>query len=151
MSTDMSSADAVYLSWVSRETAGIIAGVEGGGDTYAISPEVAIRVLEARAMKAFTAFVEKIRGVPSVEHVVAEVSGTEITVTTCVSESKEKERFSIYDAEEQILDEHPDLDLDFQLLDRKGYPVEYAELGPHTYIEVIQRRPDRYDANWREI
>ena len=94
-------------------------------------------------MNAFDAFVAAVRDIPSVEQVRAQVAGTYIHLVTYMSESSLEQRYAVYDAQAAMYKQFPDLKLEFDVIDRRGYPVEDGELTG-KYIEVIRDLPDRY-------
>ncbi|NOZ27996.1 MAG: hypothetical protein GXP39_08090 [Chloroflexi bacterium] len=103
-----------------------------------------IRSLEA-AMEAFRAFVDMVRDIPSVEQVRAKFAGTYLHIVTYASGSTKEERRQIYRAELALADRYPDLHFEFDLIDRRGYPViDKEETG--KWIERIRSLPNTADA-----
>lgn len=101
---------------------------------------------EEMVMKAFNTFVTFIQAIPTVEQVRGQVAGTYLHLVIYMSESSLEERYKVYEAEMQLYEQFPDLRLEFDLIDRKGYPVEYSELTGKL-IEVIRELPDRVSAD----
>lgn len=112
------------------------------GDYATIS--VALRSLEEATVKAFQAFVDAVREVPTVEQVRAQTAGSYVHLVTYVSDSTLDQRYAIYEAQMKLYDLFPYLRLEFDLIDRKGYPVDGDELTGKL-IEVIRELPDRSD------
>ncbi len=92
-------------------------------------------------MTAVEAFVERIEAIPSVEQVRAKFAGTYLHIITYASQSTEEERYRIYDEELMLAQQWPDLQFEFDLLDRRGCSTsDYDE--PGKWIKRIRRLPD---------
>lgn len=102
---------------------------------------VAIRTLQEVVMQAFNTFVDAVREIPSVEQVRAQEAGTYLHLVVYMSDSTLKDRYAIYDAQGMLYDTFPDLRLEFDVIDRRGYPVETVELTG-KYVEIIRTLPD---------
>lgn len=98
-------------------------------------------------MDAFNAFVDAVTAIPSVEQVRGQVAGAYLHLVAYVSESSVEERFAVYAVEQQMYDRFPDLRLEFDLIDRKGYPVTAAGELTGKYVAVIRTLPDRADGD----
>lgn len=119
--------------------------VRGTAGQYATFPVESTRVQEM-VMDAFNAFVDAVTAIPSVEQVRGQVAGAYLHLVAYVSESSVEERFAVYAVEQQMYDRFPDLRLEFDLIDRKGYPVTAGELTG-KYVAVIRTLPDRADGD----
>lgn len=97
---------------------------------------------EGWVMKAFDALVKAVRDIPSVEQVRGQVAGSYLHLVTYMSESTLDQRYQVYDAQMRMYDRFPQLRLEFDVIDRKGYPVQHDELTGKL-IEVIRELPDR--------
>lgn len=105
---------------------------------------VAIETLQEMMMSAFNEFVAAVRDIPSVEQVRAQVAGTYIHLVTYLSESTLDQRYAVYDVQAEMYRKFPNLKLEFDVIDRRGYPVAGGELTG-KYVEVIRKLPDRFD------
>lgn len=105
---------------------------------------VAIESLQRLAMDAVYTFVAAVRDVPSVEQVRARFAGTYLHLITYASQSTESQRRQIYAAELDLARRYPDLQFEFDLLDRRGYPVQDQD-EPGKWVERIRRLPDLTD------
>lgn len=101
-------------------------------------------VLQEMVRDAFHSFVAAVRGIPSVEQVRAHVAGTYLHLVTYMSCSTEPERYAVYAAEIAVHDRYPHIQFEFDLIDRKGRPVQYGELTG-KFIEIIRDLPDQTD------
>ena len=130
---------ALGTSWTgvvhSRSTAG----------EYATFPVVS-NSLQEMVMQAFNTFVAAVRSIPTVEQVRGQVAGAYVHIVTYLSRSTLEERSAVYTAQMRLYDQFPDLRLEFDAIDREGYPVEGGELTG-KYVEVIRELPDRVDAD----
>lgn len=97
-------------------------------------------------MQAFNTFVAAVRSIPAVEQVRGQVAGAYVHIVTYLSQSTLEERAAVYTAQMHLYDQFPDLRLEFDAIDREGYPVEAGELTG-KYVEVIRELPDRVDAD----
>lgn len=101
-------------------------------------------ILQEMVMDAFNTFVDAVREIPSVEQVRAHVAGTYMHLVTYVSQSSEADRYAVYAAEIAVHDRFPHVQFEFDLIDRKGRPVQNGELAG-KFIEVIRDLPDSND------
>lgn len=92
-------------------------------------------------MQAFSIFVDAVREIPSVEQVRAQEAGTYLHLVVYMSDSSLEDRYAVYDAQGMLYDAYPDLRLEFDVIDRRGHPVEAVELTG-KYIEIIRTLPD---------
>jgi hypothetical protein len=76
-----------------------------------------------------------------VEQVRAYVAGTYIHLVTYLSHSTEEERFAVYDCDKVIHDRYLDLRFEFDLIDRRGYPMTPDEIKD-KHVAVIRQLPD---------
>lgn len=102
---------------------------------------VAIRTLQEVVMQAFNTFVDAVREIQSVEQVRAQEAGTYLHLVVYLSNSTLEERYAVYDAQGMLYDAYPDLRLEFDVIDRRGYPVETVDLTG-KYVEIIRTLPD---------
>ena len=102
---------------------------------------VAIRTLQEVVMQAFNTFVDAVRDIPTVEQVRAQEAGTYLHLVVYMSNSTLTDRYAVYDAQGKLYDAYPDLRLEFDVIDRRGYPVETVELTG-KYIEIIRTLSD---------
>ena len=112
------------------------------GNHVTLSVVSANALLQEVAMQALNAFVTAIRDIPTVEQVRAQTAGAYVHFATYMSESTMSQRYAVYEAEIGLYDQFPDLHLEFDLIDREGYPVERGELTG-KYVEIIRELPDR--------
>lgn len=112
---------------------------------YATFPVVS-NSLQEMIMQAFSTFVAAVRSIPTVEQVRGQVAGAYVHIVTYLSGSTLEERSAVYAAQMRLYDQFPDLRLEFDAIDREGYPVEGGELTG-KYVEVIRELPDRVDAD----
>lgn len=119
----------------SRSTAGAYATFTVGSNS-----------LQEMVMQAFNTFVAAVRSVPTVEQVRGQVAGAYVHIVTYLNQSTLEERAAVYAAQMHLYDQFPDLRLEFDAIDREGYPVEAGELTG-KYVEVIRELPDRVDAD----
>lgn len=110
-----------------------------------VTPDVAIRAIEKVTKQAFDEFVSIVRNIQSVEEVRGQTAGTYLHLVTYVSDSTEKERYGIYAAEKSIFAQYPHLRFEFDLVDRRGYPVEVAEIKD-KYAQAIRKLPNNPNA-----
>lgn len=116
------------------------------GNHVTLSVVSANALLQEVAMQALNAFVTAIRDIPTVEQVRAQTAGAYVHIVTYMSDSTLEQRYAVYDAQSQLYRQYPALRLEFDLIDREGYPVEHDELTGKT-IEIIRELPDRNDTN----
>lgn len=95
-------------------------------------------------MRVFQEFVVAVKDIPSVEQVRAQAGGTYLHFVTYTSESTKEDRYSIYQIEQNFYERYPTLDLEFDLVDRQGYPME-RDITIGKYIQTIRILPTRYD------
>jgi hypothetical protein len=100
--------------------------------------QAALDVLDQATAQAFYAYVELVKHIPSVEQVRAHVAGAYLHLFTYVSHSTEEERFAVYDCDKQFYDRYPDLRLEFDLIDRRGYPLSDGE-SQDKYVAIIRQ------------
>lgn len=81
-------------------------------------------------MQAFNTFVAAVRSVPTVEQVRGQVAGAYVHIVTYLNQSTLEERAAVYAAQMHLYDQFPDLRLEFDAIDREGYPVEAGESIP---------------------
>ena len=93
-------------------------------------------------MQAFDAFVDAVRTVPTVEQVRGQTAGAYVHMVTYMSESSLEERFAVYDVQKRMYDLFPQLRLEFDVIDRKGEPVDHDDLTGKL-VEVIRELQDR--------
>jgi hypothetical protein len=101
---------------------------------------------EVVVMKAFDAFVQAVRDIPTVEQVRAQPAGTYLHLVTYMSQSTEEQRFAVYTAELMVHDRFPELSLEFDLIDRDGYALPSGQLTGKL-VEPIRALPDTKDVN----
>lgn len=127
-------------NWKSSSTETTIQAV--GASTFErSSPDAAIQALEKTTRKAFDEFTEMIGEIPAVEQVRGQVAGAYLHLVTYVSQSREPERFQIYEAEKRIFAAYPHLRFEFDLVDRRGYALDTAEIKG-KYIKTIRELPN---------
>lgn len=102
---------------------------------------VATDTQEGWVMKAFNALVKAVRDIPSVEQVRGQAAGSYVHLVTYMSESTLEQRYQVYEAQMRMYGLFPQLRLEFDVIDRKGYPVQHDELTGKL-IEVIRELPD---------
>jgi hypothetical protein len=105
------------------------------------SPDDAIQALEKATQRAFDDFAEMVGEIPSVEQVNGQAAGAYLHLVTYVSHSTEEDRFRVYEAEKRLFAEYPHLRFEFDLVDRRGYPLDAAEIRG-KYIKPIRQLPD---------
>jgi hypothetical protein len=92
-------------------------------------------------MNPFATFVEAVRSIPSVEQVSGQPSAAGMHLVTYMSESSLAERFVVYAAQMQMYERFPQLPLAFDLIDRKGIPLEHGDSNGQV-VAVIRTLPD---------
>lgn len=102
---------------------------------------VALQTLQEVVMQAFNTFVQAVREISSVEQVRAQEAGTYLHLVVYMSDSTLDDRYAIYDAQGMLYDAYPDLRLEFDVIDRRGHPVEAVELTG-KYVEIVRTLPD---------
>lgn len=116
-------------------------GVRSATSAEYVSVRVDATSLDALALRAFNSFASAVRGVPSVEQVRAHQAGAYLHLVTYASHATPEDRDAIYDAEIVVHDDFPQLRFEFNLIDRRGYPMVDAPLTGQ-YIEHIRDLPD---------
>lgn len=132
----------VYQGLWRSATTGTVIKTISKSSSESVTLDVAIHSMEKATKQAFDDFVASMRAVEAVEQVRGKAAGTYLHLVTYVSESSKEERFAIYEAEKQLHKRYGQmLDFEFDLIDRRGYAVEEAEID-EKYIEIIRKRPD---------
>ena len=109
--------------------------------SYVVLPSPA-PMAEQDVMQAFDTFVKEVRAIPSVEQVRGQTAGAYLHMVTYMSESSLEERFVVYDIQKRMYEIFPQLRLEFDVIDRKGHPVDHDDLTGKL-VEVIRDLPDR--------
>ena len=98
--------------------------------------------LRQQHTQAFDTFVKEVRAIPTVEQVRGQTAGAYLHMVTYMSESSLEERFAVYDSQKRMYEIFPQLRLEFDVIDRKGHPVDHDDLAGKL-VEVIRELPDR--------
>lgn len=113
----------------------------GGTTQPQVTLSMALNSIEKATRKAFDEFVVMVEKIPSVEQVRGQVAGTYLHLVVYASNCERDERFLVYEAEQVIHDRYPSIKFEFDLIDRRGYPMEEADIED-KYIKNIRKRPD---------
>ncbi len=92
-------------------------------------------------MQAFEEFAQMLKTIPTIEAVHGQAAGTYLHLMTYASQSSEEERYQVYDAELQIAVKYPNLDFEFDLIDRRGYPAIWMETAAN-FTKVFRQLPN---------
>jgi hypothetical protein len=109
--------------------------------SYVVMPPAAFTPEEV-VTQAFDAFVNAMRDIPTVEQVRGQTASAYLHMVTYMSESSLEERFAVYNVQMRMYDLFPQLRLEFDVIDRKGQPVDHDDLTGKL-VEVIRELPDR--------
>ncbi len=136
------------LTWplrFSRTTAPELKATAQSTQVYVTLP-VAISSIQEATQKVLDDFVALVRDISSVEQVRGQAAGTYLHLVVYVSESTREDRFRVYEAEKAIHDRHSSFNFEFDLIDRRGYPMQTADIQG-KYMEIIRKLPDTHDAS----
>lgn len=82
---------------------------------------------------------DAIARIPPVEQIVASHQESGYEVTIVVNHATEEQRYTIYDAQWDLMGRYPHLGLDFHLLDRRGEPLsELLTPGPGDFVMCVR-------------